>query len=75
MTTSGLLATREVAGLLGVTQRHVARLVENGQLKPEMQLPGSRGAYLFDRTYIEGIVARDRDNAKALAAQGEVSPR
>lgn len=45
---SDLLTTREVAEALGMRPRAIARLVENGTLKPVLKAPGIRGARFFD---------------------------
>lgn len=50
-----LLATAEAAARLGITPRHVARLVLDGKLTPAAKAPGIRGAYLFDRSQIEAL--------------------
>lgn len=43
-----LIATSTAAELLGVTPRHITRLVDRGALVPALKLPGKTGAYLFD---------------------------
>ncbi|NAZ17899.1 helix-turn-helix domain-containing protein [Glutamicibacter soli] len=52
---SELIVTAEVAERLGVTPRHVSRLVDEGKLAPVFKAPGIRGAYLFDRTEVEAL--------------------
>lgn len=46
MNSPALLTTREVAERLGVTPRHVTRMVPS-KLKPAYTVPGYRGALLF----------------------------
>jgi len=50
-----LITTRDVAAVLGVSTREVARRVERGDLEPAAKLPGIRGAYLFHRAPIEAL--------------------
>lgn len=52
---TGLIATSDAAKRLGVTSRHVARLVSTGKLDPVVKAPGIRGAYFFDREDIEAL--------------------
>lgn len=59
-----LLPTAVVARRLGYTPRHVARLVERGEIKPAMTAPGARGAYLFRRADVEALAER-----RAIASQ------
>ena len=55
MSKSGLIPTRDVADLLGVTPRHVARLVEAGLLEPVVRMPGVRGALLFHEDDVQSL--------------------
>ena len=50
-----LLTTAEVAVLLGVSPREVARRVSTGSLEAMAKLPGVRGAYVFERAAIEAL--------------------
>lgn len=50
-----VIATQEVAQLLGITRSAVTRLVGRGGLTPAMKLPGKTGAYLFDRSTVEDM--------------------
>lgn len=43
-----LFTSTQAGARLGLTKWHVARLARTGKLTPAMQLPGTRGAYLFD---------------------------
>ena len=43
-----LLTTKQVATILETTPRQIARKVARGELTPIQQLPGVRGAFLFD---------------------------
>lgn len=45
--------TAEAAEILGLSVRSVLRLVERGDLRPAMKLPGRTGAYLFDVSDLE----------------------
>lgn len=58
-----LVTTREAARRLGVRPQSVARLVERGTLTPALQLPGVRGAFLFDPAAIERL-AQDREASR-----------
>lgn len=51
------MSTAEAALWLGIHRRSVTRWVETGRLQPIDQLPGRRGAYLFDRAQIEALAA------------------
>lgn len=51
------VTSRETAQLLGVSVATVTRMVRRGDLIPAHQAPGRRGAYLFDRSYIEQLAA------------------
>lgn len=48
-----LLTTKEVAALLGVSPRQVARFVQRGNLAPAVQGPGARGALFFDLSEVK----------------------
>ena len=43
-----LMTTAELSESLGVSPRQIARLVSDGKINPSRQLPGLRGAFLFD---------------------------
>lgn len=43
-----LITSTEAAEVLGVSKWHVSRMARAGKLSPAMQLPGPRGAFLFD---------------------------
>lgn len=43
--------------MLGLTRTGLLRLVQRGALVPVVKLPGRTGAYLFDRTDVEALVA------------------
>lgn len=57
-----LLATTEVAALLGIDRSVVIRRVQAGSLTPVHRLPGPTGAYLFDRSEVERV-ATERKTA------------
>lgn len=61
-----LISAEQAAVRLGIARRTLLDRVSAGTIKPAVKMPGRTGAFLFDRTYIETIAARDR--AKALAA-------
>jgi excisionase family DNA binding protein len=46
------MTATEVADLLGLPRRTIQRQAKAGQLPTIGKLPGSRGAYLFDRDSI-----------------------
>jgi len=69
MSSFSLIGSSEAAALLGITQRHVARLVASGDLTPATKVGN---AYAFDRAYIEQLAADERDATQrrsALAAK------
>lgn len=55
MSNVDLLTTRDVAAALKVSTREVARRVKTGALEPAVQLPGIRGAYLFDPSVVSEV--------------------
>lgn len=65
MSSFSLIGSAEAAVLLGITQRHVARLVASGDLTPATKVGN---AYAFDRSYIEQIAADERDAAERRSA-------
>lgn len=50
-----LLPTKQVAELLRVDVRTVHRMAEDGRLPPALKLPGTTGAWLFERADVERI--------------------
>ncbi|WMM74273.1 helix-turn-helix domain-containing protein [Rhodococcus pyridinivorans] len=44
-----VIGAREAEQLLGVSQSTLNRWIKTGLINPVRQLPGYRGAYLFDR--------------------------
>lgn len=63
-----LIGSSEAAALLGITQRHVARLVASGELTPATKVGN---AYAFDRAYIEQLAQEERRPALAAKKAGE----
>ena len=59
-----LLTSTEVAEQLGLTKWHVSRMARTGKLASAMQLPGARGAYLFDPETVRAFAA-ERAGAKS----------
>lgn len=57
MTRPALVTTHEAAAALGCSPSTITRWVRSGQLVPAHQAPGLRGAFLFDREYIEQLAA------------------
>lgn len=53
MTSLELMTSKEVAKLLGVTQRYVASLARKGEIESAQKLPGKTGALLFDPKEVE----------------------
>lgn len=49
--------TKQVAEALRTDRKGVRRLVERGTLTPVQKLPGTTGAYLFDRAAVEALAA------------------
>ena len=53
--TPDVASTAEVARMLRRSIRTVHRMAATGQLDTVGKLPGTRGAYLFDREYIARV--------------------
>lgn len=68
MSSFSLIGSSEAAALLGITQRHVARLVASGELTPATKVGN---AYAFDRAYIEQLAQEERRPALAAKKAGE----
>lgn len=49
------MTTAEAAQELDISPRWLARLVKRRAIVPEMKLPGPTGAYVFERTAVEGF--------------------
>lgn len=56
-----LLKTKEVAEILGYTQRNIALMVKAGKLTP---VNNHKDFYLFDATQIELLTPKKVSNAK-----------
>lgn len=56
--TPRLLSTAEVAALANRSPRTIARWAEQGKLPIIRQLPGTKGAFLFDGDTIEAAIAQ-----------------
>ncbi|TFV82030.1 MerR family transcriptional regulator [Microbacterium sp. dk485] len=56
------ITSRDVAKITGATQSTVNRWVKAGLLKPIFEMPGYRGARLFDPDDVQQL-ARERANA------------
>lgn len=54
---SDQMTTAAAARRLGTSPRTVSRLVQRGHLTPAHQLPGPRGAFLFDVAEVERVAA------------------
>lgn len=62
-----LIGTAAAAKDLGITQRHVSRLVETGELVPVHRMPGRLGMILFTPDEIDRVKdlrASRKDDAK-----------
>lgn len=57
MSNLDLITAADAAAILDRPRRTVIRLVERGDLKPAMKLPGIRGAYLFDPDHVRALAA------------------
>lgn len=62
------LTTAQVADLLGISRRAVAKRARAGSLVYTQQLPGATGAYLFDAEQIERIATDAAPTEKEGAA-------
>lgn len=71
VSTSALLTTTEVAGILRVSAKTVTRWADSGRLTFAQKLPGERGAYLFDPEVVNHLAVERR--AELLAAAPEVA--
>lgn len=58
--TSNLMASKDVCLALDINRSTLTRWVEKGKIVPAYQLPGNRGAFLFDPA--------DVDKLRAVAA-------
>lgn len=54
------LTTAQVARILHCTTRNVSRMIKVGEIKPQMQLGGVNGAYLFAPTEVDRVVRAQR---------------
>lgn len=54
-----LITTAQVAERAGVSRRAVTRWVDAGRLTPTQQLPGLRGALLFDAETVDAFLAEE----------------
>lgn len=62
--TQTLLTTSEACEVLGLTSRStLSRYVATGRLKPAMKMPGSTGAFLFNRADVEKLKAKQEKAA------------
>ena len=52
-----MLSTAEAAALLKVRPASVRRLTVTGKLSAALKMPGSTGAYLYEREAVEALVA------------------
>lgn len=64
---SDLITATEAAELLGRTSRTVVRWAGDGKLPPATKLPGLRAPFLFNRSDVEALAAKLRDNAESAA--------
>lgn len=56
-----LIGTVETAEILGIQRSTISRWVERGVITPALQLPGERGAMLFDRAAVGALKARIKE--------------
>lgn len=68
MENSQYLTTQEVAVALEKSVSAVQLNVQLGRLTPAMKLPGKRGAYLFDRDYIQALVQAGTSDETGISA-------
>ncbi len=52
-----MIGSKEACRILGIDKATLSRWVTAGQLTPVHKLPGRNGAYLFDRTNIQGLAS------------------
>ena len=63
--TQNLITTSEALEVLELTSRStLSRYVATGRLAAAMKMPGTTGAFLFDRADVERLKA-ERDEAKS----------
>lgn len=53
----------EAASILGISRSQVNRLAAAGKVAALRKLDGPRGAYIFDRAYIERLAADRKERA------------
>lgn len=58
-----LIGADEASRALGIDRSTLTRWVAKGRLKPAHKVPGLRGPYLFDRTYIANFDASEHDTS------------
>jgi hypothetical protein len=59
------LTTAQVVDEYGSSRRTIGRRIADGELTPLMKLPGTTGAYLFDRAEIKRALGKSADVAAA----------
>lgn len=52
------LTTAQVVDEYGSSRRTIGRRIADGELTPLMKLPGTTGAYLFERAEIERALSK-----------------
>jgi len=60
------IGSSDVCERLGIDRGTLTHWIQAGKIKPSGKLPGPNGAYLWDPTYINGIVL-DRAAARVAA--------
>lgn len=55
-----LRTTAQVAAETGYSLRTVHRWIDEGLLQPTFQLPGEKGAFLFDVAHVAAVAPRKR---------------
>ena len=61
-----MISSKEACDLLGVNRSTLSRWAADGTLSPVHKLPGTNGAFLFDRRAVERL-HDDRETAKAAS--------
>lgn len=57
MSNFDLMTAVETAELLGINRKTVLRMVQRGELTPATKGTGIRGAYFFDRSEVQKLLA------------------
>ncbi|SLI51266.1 Uncharacterised protein [Mycobacteroides abscessus subsp. abscessus] len=63
-----LIGSSEACALMRISRATLTRGVLSGQFHAATKLPGSNGAYLFERRYIEALAAKRAASGSVVAS-------